>query len=121
MGGRFQGTGGGSGGRGNGRASSQAGRGFSRTNNKPSGKNGLKEKKFHPLTRGKIPEYSSEEVKKRLLIKLATMKMDHIDDMIQSVKKMELLFDISGEEPTLQLVTDPNIPDGDARNQEIRA
>src|SRR6056300_1475608 len=120
MGGRFQGTGRGFGGRGNGRTSSQAGRGFSRTNNKPSGKNGLKEKKFHPLTRGKTPEYSFEEVKKSLLIKLATMKMDHIDDMIQSVKKMEL-FDIDGEEPTLQLLTDPNIPDRDTRNQEIRA
>src|SRR5210317_1130087 len=120
MAGRFQGTGRGSGGRGNGRASSQAGRGFSRTNNKPNGKNGLKEKKLHPLTRGKTPEYSFEEVKKSLLIKLATMKMDHIDDMIQSVKKMEL-FDIDGEEPTLQLLTDPNIPDRDARNQEIRA
>src|SRR5210317_2249428 len=90
MGGRFQGTGRGSGGRGNGRATSQAGRGFSKINNKPSGKNGLKEKKFHPLTRGKTPEYSFEEVKKSLLNKLATMKMDHIDDMIQSVKKMEL-------------------------------
>ena len=120
MGGRFQGTGRGSGGRGNGRASSHAGRGFSRTNNKPSGKNGLKEKKFHPLTRGKTPEYSFEEVKKSLLIKDATMKIDHIDDMIQSVKKMEL-FDIDGEEPTLQLVNDPNAPDRDARNQEICA
>src|SRR5210317_1533895 len=103
MGGRFQGTGRGSGGGGNGRASAHAGRGFSRTNNKPNGKNGLKEKKFHPLTRGKTPEYSFKEVKKSLLFKLATMKMDHIDDMIQSVKKMEL-FDIDGEEPTLQLL-----------------
>src|SRR6056300_1999418 len=71
-------------------------------------------------SRGKTPEYSFEEVKKSLLIKLATVKMDHIDDMIQSVKKMEL-FDIDGEEPTLQLVTDPNVPDRDVRNQEMRA
>src|SRR5210317_698261 len=91
--GKVQNTGRGSGGKYNGKGNSQQGKNNGNNNNKQNGKFVPKEKKFHPLTRGKTPEYSFDEVKKNLIIKLATMKMDHIDDMIQSVKKMEL-FDI---------------------------
>ena len=95
MPGRFQNTGRGSGGRFGGRGNGQQGRGngspnHGGNNNKTNGKTRTKEKKFHPLTRGKTPEYSFEEVKKSLIVKMSTMKMDHINDMIESVKDMML-------------------------------
>ena len=119
MAGRFQNTGRGSGGRGAGRSNSQPGRGNGAYNNKTNGKNGTKEKKFHPLTRGKAPEYSFEDVKKTLIVKMSTMKMDHIDDMITSVKDMEL-FDIGAEEPSLELLAEGDNADFERINEERR-
>ena len=115
MPGRFQNTGRGSGGRNGGRGNShQGGRGNGALNNKKNGKNVPKEKKFHPLTRGNTPEYSFEEVKKALVNKMSTMKMDCI-----SVKDMKM-FDIKAKEPRLVLITDKNDADRDVKNEERR-
>ncbi|CAJ1948823.1 unnamed protein product [Cylindrotheca closterium] len=75
--------------------------------------------KFHPLTRGNITEFSFDEVKKTLVIIMSTMKMDHIDDMIQSVQTLSL-FDIESGKPTLVLVTNDGNPDKDIKNEERR-
>ncbi|CAJ1956184.1 unnamed protein product [Cylindrotheca closterium] len=50
---------------------------------------------------------------------MSTMKMDHIDDMIQSVQTLKL-FDIESVKPTLVLVTDDNNPDKEIKNEERR-
>ena len=124
MGGRFQNTGRGSGARNGGRGNGHQGRGNQSNNGakntKTNGKNGQREKKFHPLTRGKTPEHSFDEVKKSLIVKISTMKMDHINDMIESVKDMKL-FDIKAKEPKLVLITDASDPDKDTKNEQLKA
>ena len=84
---------------GRGNSNNNTGRRGNGSGNK-SGKKEQKDKKFHPLSRGKTPEYSFEDVKKSLIIKMSAMKMDYIDDMIVSVRDMQLL-DLKTKEPTL--------------------
>ncbi|CAJ1953772.1 unnamed protein product [Cylindrotheca closterium] len=119
MSGRFQNTGHGSNGRNAGRNRSQQGQGNGQYNGNKSGNGSPKEKKFHPLTRGNIPEFSFDEVKKTLGIKMSTMKMDHIDDMIQGARTLKL-FNIESVKPTLVLVTDESNPDKEIKNEERR-
>ncbi|CAJ1945715.1 unnamed protein product [Cylindrotheca closterium] len=119
MSGQFQNTGRGSNGRNAGRGRLQQGQGNGQYNGNKSGNGSQKEKKFHPLTRGNIPEFSFDEVKKTLVIKMSTMKMDHIDDMIQSVQTLSL-FDIESVKPTLVLVTNDSDPDKEIKNEERR-
>ncbi|CAJ1929555.1 unnamed protein product [Cylindrotheca closterium] len=120
MSGQFQNTGRGSNGRNAGQGrSQQQGRGNGQYNGHKSGNGSQKEKKFHPLTRGNIPKFSFDEVKKTLVIKMSTMKMDHIDDMIQSVRTLSL-FDIESVKPTLVLVTNDSDPDKEIKNEERR-
>ena len=104
MTGRNQGAGRGSGGRNGGRRNGNGGRGNG-ANTRNSTKPVVKEKKFHPLTRGKTPDYSFEEVKKSLIIKMSTMKMEHINDIIESVTELKLM-DIEAVKPELVLITD---------------
>ncbi|CAJ1970108.1 unnamed protein product [Cylindrotheca closterium] len=82
MSGRFQNTGRGCNGRNAGQNRLQQGQGNGQYNGDKSGNGSQKEKKFHPLTRGNIPKFNFDEVKKTLVIKMSTMKMDHIDDTI---------------------------------------
>ena len=121
MGGRFQGTGRGSGGRNAGRGNANGGRGSGAFNNKKTNApEKKKEKKFHPLTRGKIPECSFQEVKKELILKISNTKMDYVDDMIASVMDMNL-FDLETVKPTLKLITDDKDPDKDEKNEQAKA
>ncbi|CAJ1962151.1 unnamed protein product [Cylindrotheca closterium] len=50
---------------------------------------------------------------------MSTMKIDHIDDMIQSVRTLKL-FDIESVKPTLVLITDENDADKEIKNEERR-
>ncbi|MEM7375827.1 MAG: hypothetical protein AAF587_44975, partial [Bacteroidota bacterium] len=82
---RFQSTGRGPG-RG-GRGSFGSGRGYGRFNSQ-SRRTGPKELKFHPLIKGKSPEYSFDEVLEKLVMTASTKKMDQSDDVIDSVRLM---------------------------------
>ncbi|CAJ1951589.1 unnamed protein product [Cylindrotheca closterium] len=94
MSGRFQNTGHGSNGRNAGQNRSQQGQGNGQYNGKKTGNGSQKEKKFHPLVRGNILEFSFDEVKKTLVIKIVKL--------------------------TLVLVTDDNNPDKEIKHEERR-
>ena len=62
--------------------------------------NNKKYKKFHPLTKGKSPEHSFDDVKKELVKTLELSDMDKADDIIDSVRNMTLL-DLDALRPNL--------------------
>ena len=119
MNGWFQNTRRGSGGQYGGHGKSYQGWGNGASNYKKNGKNNVpKEKKFYPLSRGSTPEYSFEEVKKTPVNKISTMKMEYINDVIESVKDMKLL-NTRSKEPKLELITDRNDDERDIKNEEL--
>ena len=90
----------GRGGRGarNGRASGQR---FNTNNVAKDGKKDFKKKQFHPQMKGKLPEFSYEEVKKELVKSLELSDMEKSDDIIESVRN-ETMLDLDAIEPVLQ-------------------
>ena len=119
MGGRNQNTGRGSGGRNAGRGNANGGRGNGSFGNKNrNGSNTKKEKKFHPLTRGKTPDFSFVEVKKELITNLSNVKMDHINDVIISVSELKLI-DLKKAEPKLRIITDVKDSEREEKNKQF--
>ena len=86
---------GGRGGQGNSGRGTGANGGFKKKDEK-------KLKQFHPQTRGKAPDYSFEEVKKELVKALEASSLEKADNIINSVRRMELL-DLNTQMPTMQV------------------
>lgn len=59
-------------------------------------------KKFHPLTKGKHPEYSLDEVKEELVLSLELSDIEKADDIVNAVCDM-MMLDLTAEQPTLQV------------------
>ena len=79
-------------GRGGGRNGRAGGRRFNSSSTGTSKKKDEKKlKKFHPLVKGKSPEYSFEDVKKELIKSLELSDMEKADDIIDSVRSMVML------------------------------
>ena len=89
------------GGRGGGRYG-RGGRFQQRSNNNSNKKKDEKKKlkKFHPMMKGKSPEFSFEEVKKELVKTLELMDLDKADDIIDSVRDMTMI-NLASLEPNL--------------------
>jgi len=58
-------------------------------------------KKFQPQVKGKHPEFSFEEVKKELIKSLELSDLEKSDDIIDSVRDMEMI-DLQAIQPQLQ-------------------
>ena len=90
----------------NGGRSGRGGRGSARSNgsinNSNKKKTDEKKKKFHPQSRGKAPEFSFEEVKKELVKALESSTLEKAEDIIDSVRSMELV-DLESEEPVQEI------------------
>ena len=67
----------------------------------PDKKDG-KLKKFHPLIKGITPEHSFEDVKKELVKNLELMTLEKADDIIESVRDMQLL-DVEALKPNMKI------------------
>jgi len=85
----------------------RGGRGFPRSNNNNASKkkDEKKLKRFHPQVKGKTPEFSFEEVKKELVKALELASLEKANDIIESVREMELL-DLEAVKPVLQVETE---------------
>lgn len=110
---------GGRGGRGPVRQSQRQGSTAVTTNKKKDDK---KLKKFHPLSRGKTPEFSFEEVKKELIKALELSTLEKADDIIGSVRNMKMidLDSIKPVQAVSQLTGDANKAAMDAENDRFR-
>ena len=85
----------------------RGGRGFNRRANGNDADKKVSEKKlkkFSPMVKGKAPEFSFDEVKKELVKALELTSMEKADDVINSVRNMQLV-DLDGERPKLKVST----------------
>ena len=103
----------GRGGRGNGRAGGQ------RFNSSSKKKDDKKLKKFHPLIKGKLPEFSFEDVKKELIKSLELTDMEKSDDIIDSVRNMSLL-DLAPLRPVLATSNAATRAEREAENEVFK-
>ena len=76
-------------------------------------------KKFCPQTRGKTNEYSFEDVKKELVKALESTTLDKAEDIIDSVRKMDLI-DLNSIRPVLTLSQEQDEAVREAENERIR-
>ena len=106
-------------GRGRGGGNGRAGQRFTGhgSNGSSKKKDEKKLKKFHPQVRGKYPEFSFDEVKKELVKAMESIDMDKADDIIDSIRNMQLL-DLESIEPVLELRTDGMRVAVDAENEK---
>ena len=108
-------------GRGRGNGNGRAGQRYSGhgSNGSSKKKDEKKWKKFHPQVRGKYPEFSFDEVKKELVKSMEAIDMDKADDIIDSIRNMELL-DLEAIKPELELRTDGTRGQMEVENEKIK-
>ena len=105
-------------GRGNGRNGRANGQRFNQASSKKKDEKS-KLKKFHPLVKGKLPEYSFEEVNRELLKSLELSDLEKADDIIDSVRDLSLL-DLDVLRPVLEVSTATLRADRDIENERFK-
>ena len=76
-------------------------------------------KRFHPLVKGKHPEYSFDEVLEELVKSMEQLELSKADDIINSIYDMEYV-DLDAEEPELEISVEPLRADRDAENKQFK-